>query len=64
MLRGLFIFGAGVRPGPGPDLVPFWQRKNRKLPMVGDGDQGGMTVPPHGGESSQFLPFFALAFSI
>lgn len=30
--------------------------------MVGDGDQGGMTVPPHGGESSQFLPFLHLHF--
>ena len=30
--------------------------------MVGDGDQGGMTVPPHGGESSQVVPILHLHF--
>ena len=32
--------------------------------MVGDGDQGGMTVPPRGGEGSQVLPILHLHFSI
>ena len=31
MLRGLFIFGAGVRPGPGPDLVTVLAKEEQEI---------------------------------
>ena len=31
MLRGLFIFGAGVRPGPGPDLVTVLAKEKQEI---------------------------------